>query len=160
MSDVEDFNTLPVVYRGGNAVEKFLECLLMEEERTSSILKQVVPMQLSALDEQRFKMATHCHICEEELGTDRVRDHCHLTGEYRGAAHGDCDLNLKFTSRIPVVFHNLKNYDAHLIIKAMGFIKDRPISCIPTNDEKYISFSIGDLTFVDSLQFLNALLEN
>lgn len=41
----------------------------------------------------------------------------------------------------------------------MGFIKNRPISYIPTNDEKYISFSIGDLTFIDSLQFLNASLE-
>ena len=45
------------------------------------------------------------------------------------------------------------------LIKAMGMIKDKPISCIPTNDEKYISFSIGDLTFIDSLQFLNASLE-
>ena len=99
VSDVEDFNTLPMVYRGEKAVEKFLGCLLMEEERISSILKQVVPMQFSALDEQSFKMATHCHICEEQLGTDRVRDHCHITGTYRGAAHGDCNLNFKFTSR-------------------------------------------------------------
>lgn len=80
-------------------------------------------MQLSVLAEQCFQTATHCHICEEELGTDRVRDHCHLTGKYRGAAHNDYNWNFKFTSRIPLVFHNLKNYDAHLIIKAMGFIK-------------------------------------
>lgn len=46
-------------------------------------------MQLSVLAEQCFQTATHCHICEEELGTDRVRDHCHLTGKYRGAAHND-----------------------------------------------------------------------
>lgn len=116
-------------------------------------------MQLSVLAEQCFQTATHCHTCEEELGTDRVRDHCHLTGKFWGAAHNDYNWNFKFTSRIPLVFHNLKNYDAHLIIKAMGLIKNRPISCIPTNDEKYISFSIGDLTFIDSLQFLNASLE-
>ena len=110
-------------------------------------------MQLSVLAEQCFQTATHCHTCEEELGTDRVRDHCHLTGKFWGAAHNDYNWNFKFTSRIPLVFHNLKNYDAHLIIKAMGFIKNRPISCIPTNDEKYISFSIGDLTFIDSTVF-------
>ena len=159
VSDVEDFNTPPVVYRGENAVEKFLECLLVEEKRIRPILEHVVPMELNVLDERSFQTATHCHICDEELGTDRVRDHCHLTGKYRGAAHSDCNLNYKLTKRIPVVFHNLKNYDAYLLIKAMGMIKDKPISCIPTNDEKYISFSIGDLTFIDSLQFLNASLE-
>ena len=87
VSDAEDFNPLPVVYRGWNAVDEFLECLLMEEERISSILKQVVAMQLRALDEQSFQMATHCHICEEELGTACVRDHCHLTGKYESLLH-------------------------------------------------------------------------
>jgi len=159
VSDVEDFDTPPVVYRGENAVEKFLECLLAEEKRIRPILEHVVPMELSALDERSFQTATYCQICDEELGTDRVRDHCHLTGKYRGATHSDCNLNYKFTKRIPVVFHNLKNYDVHLLIKPMGMIKDKAISCIPTNDEKYISFSIEDLTFIDSLQFLNASLE-
>jgi len=159
VSDVGDFNTPPVNYRGENAVEKFLECLLVEEKRIRPILEHVVPMELSALDERSFHTATYCHICDEELGTDRVRDHCHLTGKYTGAAHSGCNLNYKFTKRIPVVFHNLKNYEAHLLIKAMGMIKDKAISCIPTNDEKYISFSIGDLIFIDSLQFLNASLE-
>ena len=93
VSDVEDFNTPPVVYRGKNAVEKFLECLLAEEKRIRPILEHVVPMELNALDERSFQTATHCHICDEELGTDRVRDHCHLTGKHRGAAHSDCNLN-------------------------------------------------------------------
>lgn len=133
--------------------------MLKEEKRIKGILEHVVPIKLTVLDEQNFQGATHCHICDGELGTDRVRDHCHLTGKFRGAAHSDCNLNYKFTSRIPVIFHNLKNYDSHLLIKAMGGIKDKPISCIPANYEKYISFSIGDLTFIDSLQFLNASLE-
>ena len=101
---VEDFNTPPVVYRGENAVEKFLECLLVEEKRIWPILEHVVPMELSALDGRSFQTATYCHICDEELGSDRVRDHCHLIGKYRGAAHSDCNLNYKFTKRIPVVF--------------------------------------------------------
>ena len=139
----------------------------MEEKRITSILKYIVPINLSVLDEHNFQEATHCHICGEELDQDRVRDHCNLTGKYcvrdhchlTGAAHSDCNLNYKFTSRIPVIFHDLKNYDSHLLVKVMGMIKDRPISCIPTNDEKNISFSIGDLRFIDSLQFLNASLE-
>ena len=54
VSDVEDFNTPPVVYRGENAVENFLQCLLMEEKRIRPILEHVVPMELSALDERSF----------------------------------------------------------------------------------------------------------
>lgn len=73
VSDVEDFNTPPMVYRGEDAVEKFLECLLMEEKRITSILKYIVPINLSVLDEHNFQEATHCHICGEELDQDRVR---------------------------------------------------------------------------------------
>ena len=116
-------------------------------------------MKVSEVNEQNFQNATYCHICKQELGTDRVRDHCHLTGNYRGPAHNQCNLNYKFTSRIPVVFHNLKNYDGHLLVRASGKIKDEAINVIPLNDEKYISFSIGNLSFVDSYQFLSASLE-
>lgn len=82
VSEVEDYNTPPVVYRGENAIDKFLECLLEEEKRIKTILKHVVPMQLSELEEVNFQNATHCHICEWELDNLRVRDHCHLTGRF------------------------------------------------------------------------------
>ena len=83
------------------------------------------------VEEQTFQSATHCHICEEELGTDCVRDHCHLTGRYRGAAPHNCDLNYKFSNRIPVVLHNLRGYDSHLIMQGLGKLKGVPITCIP-----------------------------
>ena len=67
-----------------------------------------------------------------------------MSGIYRGASHNQCNLNYKFTSRIPVVFHNLKNYDGHLLVRASGKIKDKAIDVIPLNDEKYISLSIGN----------------
>ena len=118
VSEVEDYNTPPVVYRGENAIDKFLECLLEEEKRIKTILKHVVPMQLSELEEVNFQNATHCHICEWELDNLRVRDHCHLTGRFRGAAHSDCSLNYKFP--IPLAFHNLKNFDGHLLVRALG----------------------------------------
>ena len=53
-----------------------------------------------------------CHICEKEFSTDnKVRDHCHYTGKYRGAAHNNCNLNYKIPKEIPVVFHNGSTYD-------------------------------------------------
>lgn len=60
---------------------------------------------------------------------------------------------------IPVVFHNLKGFDSHLILQGMSHSGTSDISVIPINAEKYVSFSVGSLRFIDSLQFLNASLD-
>ena len=94
-------------------------------------------------DEEQFNKALCCWICGEELGNDRVRDHCHFTGNYRGAAHNSCNLKYRVPNSIPVFFHNLSGYDSHLFIKRLGCTdnKKEVINCIPNNEEKYISFS-------------------
>ena len=92
---------------------------------------------------------------------DSVRDHDHLTGRYQGAAHNDCNFKLKMnpkTAPNPVFFHNLKGYDGHLLMQAMARVQGE-IKCIPTNTEKYISFSLGNLRFVDSVNFLLSSLD-
>ena len=58
-----------------------------------------------------------CHICNEELGKDKVRDHCYLSGKFRGAAHDGCNLKYKVSKFFSVVFHNLSGYDRHVFIK-------------------------------------------
>ena len=93
-----------------------------------------------------YENATKCWICEQEItkNNPKVRDHCHFTGEYRGAAHKSCNLKLKIKpgkTKIPVVFHNLKGYDSHLIMQKIHKSKGN-ITCISNNAEKYISFSI------------------
>jgi len=158
-SEKPEYCKPPVVYRGEDAVSKFLEMLQQEEQQINSILEHVAPMNLAPEEEEEFQTATHCYICNELLGADRVRDHCHLTGKFRGAAHNECNLNYKYTGRIPVILHNLKGYDSHLIMQEMGKIKKKPIKCIANNMEKYITFSVGNLHFLDSLQFMNASLE-
>ena len=60
-----------------------------------------------------------CHICNEELGKDKVRDHCHLYGTFRGAIHEVCNIKYKVTKIFPVVFHNLSGYDSQLFIKTL-----------------------------------------
>src|SRR5271170_8507342 len=103
-----------------------------------------------------------CHICDRKFGVDeeRVRDHCHITGEYRGAAHNKCNMNYKVPNKIPVLFHNLSNYDAHLLMQEIGEDTAERVSCIAENFEKYISFTLDNLVFLDSLRFLNASLES
>ena len=92
-------------------------------------------------DEEQFNQASNCWICKKLLNLqDRVRDHCHFTGRYRGAAHNKCNLKYKKPNNISVFFHNLAGYDSHLFIKKLG-ITEGNIDCIPNNEEKYITFS-------------------
>ena len=112
-------------------------------------------------DWRAFRTAETCHVCDEALEGDSVRDRCHITGKYRGAAHTACNLKLLLNTKttvIPVVFNNLRGYDSHLLMQAISKVEGG-IGCIPNNTEKYISFSIGQLRFIDSAQFLLASLD-
>ena len=128
-------------------------------------------------DEKQFNKASDCWLCGEELGNDRVRDHCHYTGRYRGAAHNKCNLNYSKPKGVPVFFHNLSGYDSHLFIKSLGSPnKKETLECIPNNEEKYITFTkniiVGQYTnkkgevkdktfkivFKDSLKFMSSSL--
>ena len=89
-------------------------------------------------DKTAYYNSTLCHICNEELGKDRVSDHCRLSGKFRGAAHEVCNLKFKILKFFAVIFHNLSGYDSHLLIKTVGNSKG-DISCIPNNEENCIS---------------------
>ena len=92
-------------------------------------------------EQEQFNQASNCWICEKLLNLDdRVRDHCHFTGRYRGAACNRCNLKYRKPNNISVFFHNLAGYDSHLFIKKLN-VTEGNIDCIPNNEEKYISFS-------------------
>ena len=76
---------------------------------------------MSAENEERFQLINICWICGKlfDVGDNKVRDHCHVTGKYRRSAHWSCNINLKLTKNVPVIFHNLRGYDNHLIIKTL-----------------------------------------
>ena len=126
-----------------------------------------------------FITAKECHICFKKfLAKDRkVRDHCHYTGKYRGAAHSSCNLRYRIPDYIPVVFHNLAGYDAHLFIKELAKHTTK-IRVIAKNTENYISFSVKvevdkfidkagnekskekELRFIDSFKFMSSSLDS
>ena len=91
-------------------------------------------------DKEEFNKSTNCWICNGLLGEDRVRDHCHFTEKFRGAAHNICNLKFKKPKFTPVFFHNLSGYNSHLFVTKLGK-SEGDITCIPNNEEKYISFS-------------------
>ena len=63
---------------------------------------------------------TVCYACGDKLGRDKVRDHCHYTGKYRGSFNSECNLKLKRTRTIPVLLHNLSGYDSHMFVKRLA----------------------------------------
>ena len=66
-------------------------------------------------EEEKFQSSNTCWICEKLIEYENLRDHCDITGKFRGAAHWSCNINLQLTKKFPVIFHNLRGYDSHLI---------------------------------------------
>ena len=177
----DDKYTKPIqLYRGEKAVYKFMENMLEEVKYCKKAMKTFFnkPLKMTKEDEEEFKKATTCHICDKKYTEKdiRVRDHCHITGKYRGSAHQDCNLKLRINPeeiKIPLIFHNLRGYDSHFIMQEIGAIvkkhayknkkgeeKQMNINAIPNNMEKYMAFMLGNhLTFIDSFQFMSSSLD-
>ena len=116
---------------------------------------------MSEKEEEQFQLSNTCWICEKLIDNDdeKLRDHCHVTGKFRGAAHWSCNINLQLTKKVPVIFHNLRGYDSHLIFDELNKF-DVKIDVIPNRLEKYMAFFLNkNLAFIDSKQFMNSSLE-
>lgn len=160
--------------RGPDCVEWFVNELAMVGKKVDWIMNKPKPLKMSMEDEVLFHMADKCHICGGEFRDDdvKVRDHSHITGEFRDAAHQKCNLNYQEARHVPVVFHNLTNYDAHFIIRDISNKIPGAISIIPCNDQQYISFTkvipsiftseynhLIKLRFIDSFRFMASSLD-
>ena len=177
----DEFSKPVQVFRGENAVYNFMEKMIEEVEWCKSIIKKHFNKPLVMTEENKldFESAKYCHICKNRYSEEDicVRDHCHITGKYRGSAHQDCNLKLRLSPtniQIPVFFHNLRGYDSHLIMQQIGEIAKKhvyknkkgeecqmDINCIPNNMEKYMAFMLGKhLLFLDSFQFMSSSLDD
>ena len=89
--------------RGKNAVYKFIQSIFNEYSYCKSIMKKHFNKNLimSAEEQEQFEKTEICWICDKLIENDnKVRDHCHITGKYRGAAHWSCNINLKISKKI------------------------------------------------------------
>ena len=116
---------------------------------------------MSEKEEHLFQQSNNCRICKKLIDNDeeKVRDHCNVTGKFRSAAHWDCNINFQLTEKVPVIFHNLRGYDSHLIFNELDKF-DVKINVIPNGLEKYMAFFLNkNLVFIDSMQFMNSSLD-
>ena len=164
-------------YRGDDCMEKF--CLDLRQHATKIInyeKKKMMP--LTKKEEKNHNKQNVCYICKKECNTDdsdkkhyKVKDHCHYTGNYRGAAHNICNLRYRIPKEIPVVFYNGSTYDYHFIIKELAKEFDGNFECLGENMEKHITFSVPTkkeirnrdkiteitykIKFIDSFRFMS-----
>jgi hypothetical protein len=177
VSKYEKYNNQPPkLYSGPNVMDHFYNHLIKEKERINEILQNNEPMKPLTLQQQiSHDNATSCITCHKPFTPEnhKVRHHCHVTGEYIGPTCNNCNLQLKprhvssgsgcrtHTEHfIPVVLHNLKNYDSHIILKEFKRIaaerKGYRHSCHRKNSERYISFA--STVFASSILFNSCLL--
>ena len=163
-------------------------CLDLKEHAATIInyeKKEMMP--LTKEEKKTHNMQKVCYICKRAFSTDdnnkkylKVKDHCHYTGKYRGAAHNICNLICKIPKEIPVVFHNGFTYDYHFLIKKLAE-EFKEFECLDGNTEKYITFSVPikkqitkidkddidkitkisyKIKFIDSCRFMSTSLSN
>ena len=116
---------------------------------------------MTAEESAKFERSNICWICGGliDIADNKARDHCHIFGKDRGCAHWSCNINLKISKNVPVIFHNLRGYDSHLIFKELSKFSCR-VSVIPNVLEKYMSFTLNNnIVFIDSMLFLNSSLD-
>lgn len=133
-------------------------------------MKDIKPMiPLTSGELESFHSNNICHICDSRIeNCIKVKDHCHLSGRYRGPAHNSCNLNYKVPTFFPVIFHNFSKYDCHLFVKELNNINNGPINIIPLNKELYISLSKMirvdndeiEIRFLDSYRFMQSSLDS
>ena len=152
-------------YFGESCVTWFVNEMLTLENIASNYFETNLPLEITPEKHQSFQQSKVCWRCERKLdGEDNVRDHDHLTGKYRGAAHNKCNLNCKkrSSSFVPIFFHNFSGYDCHLIFEELltsAYNLKLPINIIPKSMENYVSVQVGCLRFLDSYRFLSSSLQ-
>ena len=143
--------------------------MLTLENIASNYFETYLELEITPQEGESFQQSTTCWLCEQalrenSLGDDKVRDHDHLTGKYRGAAHNKCNLNCKqkSSSFVPIFFHIFSGYDCRLIFEeflTQAYKLRYEPNVIPKSMENYVSVQVGCLRFLDSYRFLNSSLD-
>ena len=155
-------------YFGTDCTKWFVNEMLTLDKIASNYFKINLELEINQEEEVRFQLAEECWLCEQPFteGTElrKVRDHDHLRGKYRGAAHNICNINCKqrSSSFVPIFAHNFSGYDCHLIFEELlteAYNQNYNPTIIPKSLENYVSVQVACLRFLDSYRFLSSSLD-
>ena len=149
---------------GYNNVDWFVDEIIKLENKMAFYFKNTKKdIIMTEENEEDYRNDNICTFCEKFIESDKVRDHCHLTGKYRGPAHNKCNINVTQNQNnfIPFIFHNFSNYDCHMFFKKLIDKKKDKVDfdIIPKTNEEYISVTYGCIRFIDSYRFLSSGLD-
>ena len=148
------------IYVSDEKFEDSIDLLFLINDNKSHYI-YVKNLVMTEEEEHLFQQSNTCWICKKFIDNDneKVRDHCHITSKFRGAAQWNCNINFQLTKKIPVIFHNLKGYDSHLIFSELNKFNLK-INLTPNGLGKYMAFFLNkNLVFIDSMQFMNSSLD-
>ena len=157
------FTLSSIIFKGKNCINEFIVWVLQKYKWSQQIIKQHFNKKLIMAneDEEIENNPNICWKCKEELNTDKVKDHCHISGKFRGPAHNKCNINLRLPKKQPIIFHNLQGYNGHLRFKELNnFNVD--IEVIPKTIDNYRNINNRtnrNITFTDSLQLYKGSLD-
>ena len=146
-----------VLYRVEYAAYNFIKMMLEEFGYCKKVMKKHFKKNLILTEEEEnFRSSNICWIYEKLIDDEKVRDHCHITGNYRGTAHWSCNVNLKLIKKVFIIYRNLKGCDGHLTMNVIDKF-DVNVSVILNGLEKYMAFTISkNLVFIGSKEFMNS----
>ena len=160
---IKSFIKPVVLYGGINAINRLIEAIYKECDFCKKVIKKDFNKNfvMSAEDEERFQSSNKCWVCDKlcDVGDNKVRGHCHVIGKYIDSAHCSCNIDLKLTGKIPVIFPSLRGYSSHLIVREIGKW-DVKVSVIANELQKCMVFAVNKgLAFIDNMQFMNSSLD-
>ena len=150
---------------GYNNVDWFVDEVMKLENKMAFYFKNTKKdIIMTEENKEHYRIINICRFCEKNIESDKVRDHCHLTGYYRGPAHIKCNINVTQdqSNFIPFLFHNASNYDIHMFFKKLVDKKNNKVKfdIIPKTNEEYISVTYGCIRFIDSYRFISSGLDS
>ena len=144
---------------GYDNVDWFVDEVMKLENKMAFFFKNTkIDINVTEKDDEYYRNNNICQFCQKNIDCDKVRDHCHLTSNYRGPANSKCNIHVtqKQSNFIPFIFHNFSNYDCHMLFKKLVDKKKDKVKfdIIPETNEEYLSVTHGCIRFIDSYRFL------
>ena len=138
------FTSLSIIFEGENCINKFIKWIFEQQKYCNQIINNhfIKKLKMTTGDENNVQYYNDYWICTQKIIKDKVRDHCHITSKFKGAAHKECNSKLRIPRKLPIIFHNLEDYDVPINFKKRNDVDNIDIQVIPKSSEKYMSIII------------------